>query len=188
MEFRQIQYFIKLSESTSISQAAKELFISQQALSKSIKNLESELNTRLFLRTNQGIKLSKSGVYLKNKFLSVCAGYEEAVKESYQYFQIQQGTITIGVAPGVFRSLSANYLINFEKLYPGLKLEQVEFPDLDMEESEDIDEDYILWETSSALALSGYMTGDYNITRCIAKKCSLLRTRNTLWPDKRRYM
>lgn len=65
MEFRQIQYFIKLSESTSISQAAKELFISQQALSKSIKNLESELNTRLFLRTNQGIKLSKSGVYLK---------------------------------------------------------------------------------------------------------------------------
>ena len=79
MEFRQIQYFIKLSESTSISQAAKELFISQQALSKSIKNLESELNTRLFLRTNQGIKLSKSGVYLKNKFLSVCAGYEEAV-------------------------------------------------------------------------------------------------------------
>ena len=120
MEFRQIQYFIKLSESTSISQAAKELFISQQALSKSIKNLESELNTRLFLRTNQGIKLSKSGVYLKNKFLSVCAGYEEAVKESYQSFQIQQGTITIGVAPGVFRSLSANYLINFEKLYPGL--------------------------------------------------------------------
>ena len=134
MEFRQIQYFIKLSERTSISQAAKELFISQQALSKSIKNLESELNTRLFLRTNQGIKLSKSGVYLKSKFLSVCAGYEEAVKESYQYFQIQQGTITIGVAPGVFRSLSANYLINFEKLYPGLKLEQVEFPDLDMEE------------------------------------------------------
>ena len=48
MVFRQIQYFIKLSESTSISQAAKELFISQQALSKSIKNLESELNTRLF--------------------------------------------------------------------------------------------------------------------------------------------
>ena len=134
MEFRQIQYFIKLSESTSISQAAKELFISQQALSQSIKNLESELNTRLFLRTNQGIKLSKSGIYLKNKFLSVCAGYEEAVKESYQYFQIQQGTITIGVAPGVFRSLSANYLINFEKLYSGLKLEQVEFPDLDMEE------------------------------------------------------
>lgn len=30
---------------------------------------------------------------------------------------------------------------------------------MDMEESEDIDEDYILWETSSALALSGYKSG-----------------------------
>ena len=38
-------------------------------------------------------------------------------------------------------------------------IEREEPSDLDMEESEDIDEDYILWETSSALALSGYKSG-----------------------------
>ncbi len=43
MEFRNIQYFIKLTESSSISQAARELYISQHPLSKAIQKLEEEL-------------------------------------------------------------------------------------------------------------------------------------------------
>lgn len=134
MEFRHILYFIRLSEYKSISQAANELFISQQALSKSVKNLEQELGVRLFNRTNQGIKLTNEGTYLKNKFQYICNSYNEAVKESYDHFQINQGKIEFGVSPGFFRSIPAKYLIDFEKKYPALTLEQLESPDIDCED------------------------------------------------------
>lgn len=134
MEFRNIQYFIKLTECSSISQAARELYISQQALSKSIKKLEDEFNTLLLLRTSQGIRLTDDGKYLKNKFMHICRRFDEATSEAYNYFDIHRGQLELCVAPGVFRSIPANYLMEFEKQFPSLTLEQIEIPDKDCEE------------------------------------------------------
>ena len=50
MEFKHIEYFVKASEFKSMSQAAEALFISQQALSKCMQNLETELGCKLFER------------------------------------------------------------------------------------------------------------------------------------------
>lgn len=147
MEFRHIIYFIKLSECTSISQVANELFISQQALSKCIKNLETELNVRLFNRTNQGIHLTEDGRYLKHKFQHICALYDEAVKESYDHFQINKGKIEFGVSPGFFRSIPAKYLIDFEKNYPNFTLEQHENPDCDCEDYVRLDKQHFAFST-----------------------------------------
>ena len=55
MELRQIQYFIQLYKDKNITKASKNLFISQQGLSKSINKLEDELGFFLFERSSSGV-------------------------------------------------------------------------------------------------------------------------------------
>lgn len=134
MEFKNIQYFIKIAECDSITQAANELYVSQQALSKSIRNLEQELNTRLFNRTSHGISLTEDGRYLRNKFLYLCRNFEEAKSETYMHFRTHKGQISFCVSPGFFRSVPIRFLLEFEDAYPNLTLHKIEVPDLDCED------------------------------------------------------
>lgn len=134
MDFRQIMYFIKVSECDSISKAAEELFISQQALSQSVKSLEKELDCRLLYRTSKGIKLTEDGKYLKGKFKYICSDFEKARKESFNHFIPNSGKLDFCAAPGIFRTLSPDIIMEFEKEYPYIRVNQLETPDLDCED------------------------------------------------------
>lgn len=61
MRLEQLQYAIEIANAHSISIAAESLFISQPALSRSIKSLEEELAIPLFFRTTTGVNLTKFG-------------------------------------------------------------------------------------------------------------------------------
>lgn len=61
MTFQQLERFIALAESGSFSTAAATLYISQSTLSKQIKALEEELDTRLLIRKATGVELTSSG-------------------------------------------------------------------------------------------------------------------------------
>ena len=61
MELRQLIYFITISETKNFTRAAEKLFISQPALTKQINALESELDVRLFDRTNKAVTLTAAG-------------------------------------------------------------------------------------------------------------------------------
>lgn len=61
MDFRQLYYFVRLCEEMNYSAAASKLFLTPQALSKSIKSLETELGTPLFIRSSSGVQLTAYG-------------------------------------------------------------------------------------------------------------------------------
>lgn len=61
MTLQQLKYIVTIAKMGTLSDAAKELFISQPCLTKSVKELEKELNIIIFNRTNKGILLSKEG-------------------------------------------------------------------------------------------------------------------------------
>ena len=61
MTIQQLKYIIKVAECGSITEAAKQLFISQPSLSSAIKELENEYNIEIFNRTSRGISLSSDG-------------------------------------------------------------------------------------------------------------------------------
>ncbi len=63
MRMEQLYYFVKTVQAQSFSKASEDLFLSQQALSASIKNLEREYNTRLLIRSPRGVTLSQEGEY-----------------------------------------------------------------------------------------------------------------------------
>ncbi len=61
MTLRQLKYIIKIVECGSITEAAKQLFISQPSLSTAVKELETEMGIEIFFRTTKGISLSLDG-------------------------------------------------------------------------------------------------------------------------------
>lgn len=66
MTLQQLRYIIKIVECGSITEAAKQLFITQPSLSAAVKELENELGIEIFYRSNKGITLSSDG----SEFLS----------------------------------------------------------------------------------------------------------------------
>ncbi len=61
LTLQQLRYAVEVAEKGSISEAAKSLFITQPSLSNAIKELETEIKTTIFTRTNRGIFVSKEG-------------------------------------------------------------------------------------------------------------------------------
>ena len=61
MTLQQLKYIITIAKTGTLSGAAKELFISQPSLTKSVKELEKEMGITIFDRTNKGIAISKEG-------------------------------------------------------------------------------------------------------------------------------
>lgn len=85
MRLEQLEYLIKISETGSLSQAGTKLFVSQQALSSAIKNLEDELGTQLLERSFQGVALTDAGQYV----LQAAQKVESILQEVREHF-IQQ--------------------------------------------------------------------------------------------------
>ncbi len=61
MKIEHLRYFVCFANSTSINQAAKELYISQQQLNRILTSLEEEVHAQLFLRSNRGMQLTEDG-------------------------------------------------------------------------------------------------------------------------------
>lgn len=62
MELRQLRYFLSVADTRSFVSAAGKLFISRQAISKAISQLEDELNVELFMRDSNGAFLTPAGI------------------------------------------------------------------------------------------------------------------------------
>ena len=74
MELLQLRYFCTVAHYQSVTRAAAELMISQPALSKSLRNLETELGVKLFDRTGRGIQLNSTGNYFYREVVSALSG------------------------------------------------------------------------------------------------------------------
>lgn len=61
IDIQKIETFLAASENLSLSETAKQLHLSQPAVSHQIKSLEKELNVRLFVRSNTGLQLTEAG-------------------------------------------------------------------------------------------------------------------------------
>ena len=71
MELRQLKYFLAVADARSFVSAADGLFISRQAISKSVAQLEQELNVELFMRDSGGAFLTPAGVMFYERVRSL---------------------------------------------------------------------------------------------------------------------
>ena len=77
MNRSEVQCFLAAAETLSFTKAADKLYLSRQAVSRRILNLEEKLNTRLFFRNNQALILTDEGLLYYDFFLSTQARWEK---------------------------------------------------------------------------------------------------------------
>ncbi len=118
------QYYIfnTVAEAGNISYAAKQLFISQPAVSKAIHSLEEYLNTTLFIRNSRGVKLTEEGRLLyehtKNAFDTIKRA-EESIKRIHE---LGIGHLRIGASTTLCKYLLLPYLDGFVRKNPHIKI------------------------------------------------------------------
>lgn len=118
----QYRIFYAVAKAGNISRAAKELFISQPAISKSISKLEESLGVILFTRGSRGVQLTAEGqvlfTHVSNAFDTLSRGENELKRVST--FNI--GQLKIGVSNTLCKYLLLPCLKNFVVEYPHVKI------------------------------------------------------------------
>jgi len=112
--------FYVVAETGNITKASEKLCITQPAVTKHIKNLESQLTTPLFIRTKKGVILNECGekIFLKVKqALTLLEDTNNIVKD---YNCLNIGTIKIGISTTLMKKYLLKYLEIFHNKYPNI--------------------------------------------------------------------
>jgi LysR family carnitine catabolism transcriptional activator len=113
MTIRQLRAFVTVASTLNFAQACEILFISQPALSLTIKNLEEALGGELFQRTTRTVVLSPEGQEFLPKAKQILADFDNAIDSIQQRFNLKRGTISIAAMP----SFASNALPHILKLF-----------------------------------------------------------------------
>ncbi len=118
----QYKIFYEVAKAGNISKAAKELYISQPAISKAISKLEDSLKVSLFTRSSRGVHLTPEGellfAHVHTAFQALDLGEQELKR--IQEFNI--GHLRIGVSNTLCKYILLPYLKNFIEQYPHIKI------------------------------------------------------------------
>ena len=117
--------FKEVADSGNISVAAKNLYISQSAVSQSIKQLETALQARLFARNPRGVTLTGEGQMLYQYVRSALGLLATGEDKLTQAQQLLLGTLVIGASDTVTIFFLTPYLDAFHRKYPGIRLKIV---------------------------------------------------------------
>ena len=116
--------FYTVAKCGSLTRAAEELYISQPAVSQSIKQLENQLGVSLFKRTHRGMELSENGGKLIFKEVERALElFNEAENRIEQTRQDATGTIRIGASDTIFEYFLADKIVDYHKKFPAVKIE-----------------------------------------------------------------
>lgn len=100
-DLRQLRTFVALAEELSFTRAAERLFVGQQAVSKSVRQLERELGVELVERTTHDVRLTAAGAALLEAGRPALAAADAAFAAAREAGQGLTGTIRVGVSPAV---------------------------------------------------------------------------------------
>ena len=125
MNFQNIDYFLQVARKRSFSQAAEELFITQQTLSASIASLEKELGCPLFIR-HIPLKLTYGGELFLKYAKSFQQNREQMLRNFAEIGDGIRGRLRIGVAVNRGRLLMPKVIHAFHEIYPMVGVEIVE--------------------------------------------------------------
>lgn len=121
MDYRD-KVFLVVAENLSFSKAAEELFISQPAVSKHIKELESKLNSTLFERKGNKVYLTKAGKMTYGYLKKIMQQYEELEFDLGRMNDTFKGILRIGASSTISQYLIPKAIAAFHKRYPKIEL------------------------------------------------------------------
>lgn len=114
--------FCKVAQHKSFSGAAQELFLSQPAVSQSVRQLEEQLGMQLFVRSSKKVELTPQGSILY-EYASSALGLLESAEQQLSGLQtLGAGQLRLGAGDITARHLLLPALERFHQLYPKVHL------------------------------------------------------------------
>lgn len=120
LELYKVFYYVAKNES--ITRAANELSISQPAISKSIKTLEEQINTQLFIRKRDGVSLTETGNTIYKKIKEAMELIDSAENDLKALTNLEYGAINIGASKTIIHEFLMPYIKSFHKDYPNINI------------------------------------------------------------------
>lgn len=120
-----LKVFHTVASRSSFTKASEELNISQPAVTKHIKEIENQLNTKLFNRKGTSIQLTKSGQILFEYAEKIRNIYRDLEFEINQLNQQHKGKLIIGASTTVAQYILPEILAKFNSYYKDIKIELI---------------------------------------------------------------
>lgn len=120
MDIKKLSYFVAVAEKANISQAAKELRLSQPALSRQVRAFEEELGWELLVRGGKSIALTKAGEIVLREGRRVLSAIEAG--EARMRSEIEGAELRVGFAPSLAGGLIEKAMAVFCQMHPAVKM------------------------------------------------------------------
>jgi DNA-binding transcriptional LysR family regulator len=125
MELRNLRALVEVVRRTTFSGAAKELFTTQSAVSKAVKQLEDELGMLLFERSGRNSRLTDAGESVYKRAASILAETDDLVTELSELRGVNRGKLRLGL-PSMGGLLFAESFALFRRQYPNIEVQLFE--------------------------------------------------------------
>ena len=122
MEIRQLIYFVQIAKSGTYSAAAKQLYVSQPALSKAVKHLEEELDAKLFVQVDKRSELTDAGRVLFERAQHLIAEYNSSLDAVDEVNGFRRGRLRFGIPYGLGQILFYRIIAEFSRAFPEVEI------------------------------------------------------------------
>ncbi len=120
---RLLRYFTVVAQEGNLTRAAERLFVSQPALTKQIRQLESQMGVRLFTRSRAGMTLTAAGRALAGHAPAVLADLDQALREAKSAASQAARVLRVGFLAGAANEATQQILAAFTSRRPGWRVE-----------------------------------------------------------------
>lgn len=124
MQIRQLRYFLKVAELGSITAAAKDLRMTQPALSRQIRAFEDETGWDLLDRGAKSIRLTRAGQVVVKEGLTMVAAVDKGLTRMQR--EIEGGVIRIGYAPSLGGAFLKKAMSCYIQRHPTVRIDLVD--------------------------------------------------------------
>lgn len=135
MDIQQIKYFLTLADELHFWNTSEKVGITQSALSRQIMALESELNLKLFYRDKRNVKLTDTGMFLKDKWQAELINLDIIQQQALQIHLGECGTLKLAYPDSLSSAVLPDMISKISSVFPKLKVELLQLAYEEEEES-----------------------------------------------------
>jgi DNA-binding transcriptional LysR family regulator len=117
-----LRYFVAVAEELSFTRAAERVFVSQPALSKQVRHLETTLRVRLFERDHRRVALTAAGAALLPQAREIVEIWDGAYRAVAEAAVLEKSTLTVGCQTRIDRNLIPATKARMQEVLPGWQL------------------------------------------------------------------
>ena len=122
MELRHLRYFQAVAEELSFSKAARRLRVAQPALSRAVKDLETQLRVELFTRNRRGVALTEAGAVLLDETAILLQRVDYLVGRVQRTAAGEEGEIRLGYIGAPTHAFLGSLLREFHQRFPRVSI------------------------------------------------------------------